>query len=123
MMNDDPQSERAADPITAPRASTTDMLARLKRASLHSQVRRSVWQLGALVRRVEREAPEVHSRLRSVVEALQLLNARLAMEAANELPSGAESDSTAVAGHHDGSLATSETVRSDRSKDRVGEFF
>jgi hypothetical protein len=86
MMNDATQSERAADSMAAPRTSTHDMLARCKRASLHKQTKQAVWQLGALARRAEREAPEVHLRLRAAVEALQLLNARLAMESAGELP-------------------------------------
>ena len=84
-MNDATQSDRAADSMAAPRTSNHDMLERCKRASLHNQTKQAVWQLGALVRRAEREAPEVHLRLRAAVEALQLLNARLAMEAAGEL--------------------------------------
>ena len=55
-------------------------LERLKRASLRDQSRRAAWQLGALARRVQREAPEVHGRLRSAVEALQLLSAQLGLE-------------------------------------------
>jgi hypothetical protein len=86
-MNDATQSDRAADSMAAPYTANHDMLARCKRASLHKQTKQAVWQLGALVRRAEREAPEVHLRLRAAVEALQLLNARLAMEAAGELPS------------------------------------
>lgn len=57
-----------------------DQLERCKRASLRIQVQRGVWHLDALVRRVEREAPEVHRRLRSAVEALQLLGAQMALE-------------------------------------------
>ena len=85
-MNDATQSDRAADSMAAPRTTNHDMLERCKRASLHKQTKQAVWQLGALARRAEREAPEVHLRLRAAVEALQLLNARLAMEAAGELP-------------------------------------
>ena len=85
-MNDATQSDRAADSMAAPRTTNHDMLERCKRASIHKQTKQAVWQLGALARRAEREAPEVHLRLRAAVEALQLLNARLAMEAAGELP-------------------------------------
>ena len=57
-----------------------DELARLKRASLQSQAKRAAWQLGGLLRRVEHEAPQVHTRLRSAVEALQVLSAQLGLE-------------------------------------------
>ena len=57
-----------------------DQLARHKRASLRNQVQGGVWHLDALVQRVEREAPEVHRRLRSAVEALQLLGAHLTLK-------------------------------------------
>ena len=57
-----------------------DRLERLKRASLRDQAVRAIWQLGALLRRVEREAPHVHQRLRIAVEALQLLGAQLQLD-------------------------------------------
>lgn len=57
-----------------------DQLVRHKRASLRNQVEGGVWHLDALVQRVEREAPEVHRRLRSAVEALQLLGAHLTLK-------------------------------------------
>lgn len=72
-MNDDQQDG------STPRTDD-ERLARCKRASLRSQAVRAAWQLGALVRRVEREAPQVHRRLRSAVEALQLLGAQLTLE-------------------------------------------
>jgi len=74
------QGERDGDSDHKTRSADDERLARCKRASLRSQAVRAAWQLGALVRRVEREAPQVHRRLRSAVEALQLLGAQLTLE-------------------------------------------
>ena len=74
--------ENCPAPDAAPLAmlpAAADRLARLKRASLHEQAQRSLWQLGALARRVEHEAPEVQARLRAAVEAMQLVCARLGL--------------------------------------------
>ena len=68
-MNDDRRPERDA--------AADGLLARYKRASLSRQAQRAAWHLGALVRRVEREAPEVYPRLRDTVEVLLQLGAKL----------------------------------------------
>lgn len=60
------------------------LLERCKRSSLRSQAWKAAWELGALVRRTQQEAPEVHQRLRNAVEALQVLGARLALEDESE---------------------------------------
>ena len=73
-------------------------LERLKRASLRDQSRRAAWQLGALARRVQREAPEVHGRLRSAVEALQLLAAQLGLELASDDTGVSEAAGSAASG-------------------------
>ena len=70
-----------------------DPLARCKRASLAQQARRVAWQLGALVRRCEREAPEVQMRLRIATEALQLLSARIQQELEAQGAPAGEADS------------------------------
>jgi hypothetical protein len=73
MTNDDHRPGRDAAAIEAQRAATDGPLARLKRASLRQQALGAAWQLGALVRRVEREAPEMHRRVLVAVAALQQL--------------------------------------------------
>ncbi len=83
-MNDDPRPERDAVLTAADLASTDGLLARYKRASLGRQALRAAWHLGALVRRVEREVPEVHPRLRDAVEALLLLGQQFALPHAGD---------------------------------------
>lgn len=58
----------------------TNPLEQLKRASLRQQAQRMAWEFGALVRRVHSELPDMHSRMRSALEALQLLSGRLSGE-------------------------------------------
>ena len=58
--------------------STNDTLERLKRESLREQAMNAAWQMGALARRAEHEAPEVHRRLRDVEASLRALCDRLA---------------------------------------------
>ena len=62
-----------------PITTTNDRLEQLKRDSLREQARTAAWQLGALARRAEQEAPEVHRRLRDVEESLRALCDRLAL--------------------------------------------
>lgn len=76
MIHDDPRPGRDPAP--------DDDLARCKRASLGREALRVAWDLGALVRRAEREAPEVHDRLRAAVAALLRLGDRLAESRAPE---------------------------------------
>ena len=90
-MNNTPSSDRSSsDRITrsasAPKSARADELARYKRASLRDQSLRAVWRMEALLRRVKHEAPEVHTRLRCAVEALQLLSAKLALGSADVPP-------------------------------------
>jgi len=66
--------------LRSERTSNESLLERCKRSSLRTQAWRAAWELGALVRRTQQEAPEVHQRLRNAVEALQVLGARLALE-------------------------------------------
>ena len=75
-----PRSDRPVTRGSAPES----RLDSLKRASLQHEAERAAWQLGALVRRAQHEAPEVYLRLRSAVEALQVLAARLAIESAEK---------------------------------------
>ncbi len=84
MNNDDPRPERDAAPAAADLASTDGLLERCKRASLGRQALCAAWQLGALVRRVEHEAPEVHRQLRDAVEVLRLLGEQHALEHAGD---------------------------------------
>jgi hypothetical protein len=53
---------------------------RLRRDSLLEEARAAASELGHLLRRSRCEAPEVHARLRSALEALQLLTARLSLD-------------------------------------------
>ena len=73
MKNDDHCPDRDAVPTAADLASTDGLLEHYKRVSLGHQARLAAWQLGALVRRVEREAPEAHRRLLDAVKVLQQL--------------------------------------------------
>lgn len=70
--------------LRSERTSKESLLERCKRSSLRSQAWKAAWELGALVRRTQQEAPEVHQRLRNAVEALQVLGARLALEDESE---------------------------------------
>ncbi|MGK0153301.1 MAG: hypothetical protein ACI9SE_000245 [Neolewinella sp.] len=117
MMNNNPHSDRLSTPATATTASKKafeDTLARYKRASLRDQALRAVWRMDALLRRVKREAPEVHSRLRVAIEALQLLSAKLAIGSAGDLPLPTKAGPRAVARLEDGPRSGS---------DRANEFF
>ncbi len=78
--------DRCPEPVARPTAPDADLLARHKRMSLAAQARQAAWQLGALMRRAEHEAPEVHRRLRVAVEALQLLSARISVALASDRP-------------------------------------
>ncbi|MFT4513945.1 MAG: hypothetical protein ACI89X_000434 [Planctomycetota bacterium] len=105
MTNNDPQFERISTPTAASKAAYADTLARYKRASLRDQALRAVWRLEALLRRVKREAPEVHRRLRVAAEALQLLSAKLTIGSAGELPLPTMAGPRSVARRTDGSRA------------------
>ena len=70
-MNDETRSERMTAKM---------LLERCKRGSLRRQVWRAAHDMGALLRCTAVEAPEVQQRLRTAVEALQMLGARLALE-------------------------------------------
>ena len=88
-MNDDQRPERDSVPTATQRSCTDGQLERYKRASLGNQAQRAAWQLGALVRRVEHEAPHVQRPLRDAVEALLQLSQQLARQHAGEtLPPG-----------------------------------
>lgn len=115
-MNNEPQSERDARPTAADLGSIADRLACYKRASLRSQAQRAAWQLGALVRRVEHEAPEIHQRLRGAVEALQLLSAQLAPELAGDLPARPSGPDVGA-----NEIVRNETLEAGSA--RRGEFF
>lgn len=79
-MNDDTRLRRDVAPASADPADTDHGLARCKRRSLGSQALRAAWELGALLRRVEREAPDAQRPLRAAVEVL------LSLARANEAP-------------------------------------
>ena len=68
---DDTRSWREGVPGAA------ELLERCKRASLGQHAQRAAWDLGALVRRVAREAPDVHRQLYEAVEVLLQLSRRL----------------------------------------------
>ncbi|MCA8948860.1 MAG: hypothetical protein KDE27_05115 [Planctomycetes bacterium] len=55
-------------------------LAQLKRSSLGEQALQAAWQLGALVRRVEHEAPAASPALREAVATLLQLREELARQ-------------------------------------------
>lgn len=113
-MNNDPDSERLSTPTAASKKAFEDKLARYKRASLRDQALRAVWRMEALLRRVKREAPEVHRRLRVAVEALQLLSANLAIGSAGELPLRTMPGPSAA-------IRRDDVLRS--GSDRANEFF
>lgn len=75
-MNADHRPDRDAAPTSAGLAATDDLLAHHMRASLGHQALRAAWQLGALIRRAQREAPEVQRPLRIAVEVLLRLGER-----------------------------------------------
>lgn len=54
---------------------------RCKQLSLKEQAQSASERVGALLRRVESEAPELTARVRGAVEALQLLNLHLSIDA------------------------------------------
>ncbi len=56
------------------------VMERGRRESLLDEARSAASELDHLVRRARHEAPEVHSRLRTALEALQLLTARLSLD-------------------------------------------
>ncbi len=91
MKHRDPRPDRSTSQVTGPARTKTDQLARWKRASLRDEAQRAAWQLGALLRRAEHEAPEVHVKLRVAIEALQLLRARLVLEDRAAIPAGLRS--------------------------------
>lgn len=79
----EPIDPRSVDPNAVPQRAADGPRAELRRRmrwSLRADVLRSAQQLGALLGRVEREAPSFRTRLRSAVETLQLLTGRLSVE-------------------------------------------
>jgi len=56
------------------------VMERRRRESLLDEARSTASGLDHLMRRARHEAPEVHSRLRTALEALQLLTARLSLD-------------------------------------------
>ena len=87
-MNNDYDQPRCEGPARTAAITPEERLARLKRASLREQALEAAWRLGALVRRVEHEAPEVHGTLHHAVAALRGLCMRLGRESADEQSPG-----------------------------------
>ena len=79
-MHNDYSLERIRRPAGSDRIAAERRLSEHKRASLARQALQTARQLGSLVRRVEREAPEVHQGLCDVVRELLLLSERLALQ-------------------------------------------